>query len=272
MDCAKPSVIIDFLPESVERYRTGYAVVAIDVIRATTTLVTAAALGRRCHAAPGVAQALLRAASMEHPLLAGETGGDMCPGFDMTNSPAAIALRSDIERPLILVSSSGTRLIDGARRCEATYLACFRNHRAVAEHLCARYPRIAVIGAGTRDEFREEDQMCCAWIAEYLIERGYAAADAKTSDIVARWSGAPPQACLPSRSVAYLRRSHQLHDLEFILSHVNDLDSAFRLEGDEVRAAEAPAAFARITYGAAAPSRRQSTLPRYGRRAAALPR
>lgn len=263
MDC---SVIIDSLPQSVERYRTGYAVVAIDVIRATTTLATARALGRRCYVAPCVEQALLRAAEMERPLLAGETSGDMCPGFDMTNSPAAIALRSDIERPLILVSSSGTRLIEGARRCEAAYLACFRNHRAVAERLCGRHPRVAVIGAGTRGEFREEDQMCCAWIAEYLIGHGYAAQDAKTLDIVARWSGAPPEACLPSRSVAYLTRSNQLQDLEFILSHVNDLALAFMLDGDEVVAAEALAPGGRVTYGAAAPARRRSSLPRYARR------
>jgi hypothetical protein len=33
-------VVIDFSAECVERYRCGYAVVAIKVIRATTTLAT----------------------------------------------------------------------------------------------------------------------------------------------------------------------------------------------------------------------------------------
>src|SRR5436190_1524775 len=102
----KPSeriVAIDFTPESVERYRDGYAVVAIDVIRATTTLITASAQGRRCYVAPSVEAAVARAAALEHPLLAGEVGGNMPFGFDLTNSPAAIAARTDVERPMVLV-------------------------------------------------------------------------------------------------------------------------------------------------------------------------
>ncbi len=261
-------VTIDFMPESVARYRTGYAVVAIDVIRAPTTLATGTALGRRCHVAPDVEQALARAAAMQNPLLVGEKGGDMPQGFDMTNSPAALALRTDIERPMVLVSSSGTRLIDGARCCEAAYLACFRNWRAVAERLCGRHPRIAVIGAGTRSDFREEDQMCCAWIAGYLIERGYAA-DARTLETVARWKDAPADACLVSASVAYLRRSNQLQDLEFVLSHVDDLRMALMLDGHEVIAAKP---LELVTCGEAAPARCQSELPRYARRVAVLPR
>ena len=265
------SVIIDFLPENIGRYRTGYAVVAIDVIRATTTLATGKALGRRCYVAPDIEHALSRASSMERPLLAGEKGGDMPAGFDMTNSPAALALRVDIERPMILVSSSGTRLIDGARSCEAAYLACFRNWRAIAAQVCGRHPRVAVIGAGTRGEFREEDQICCAWVARYLIEHGYAAGDARTLDIVARWGGAPPAACLVSRSVAYLKRSNQLEDLEFILSHVDDLDIVLTLSGDEIVTAGG-CEVTLIRSGAAAPARRRSALQRYGRRAATLPR
>ena len=48
----KTSVIIDYLQDSVWRYKQGWAVVAVDVIRATTTAVTAAASGRRCYPAP----------------------------------------------------------------------------------------------------------------------------------------------------------------------------------------------------------------------------
>ena len=46
------SVVIDYLPESARRYRSGWAIVAVDVIRATTTAITAAATGRRCFPAP----------------------------------------------------------------------------------------------------------------------------------------------------------------------------------------------------------------------------
>jgi len=236
-----PSVVIDSLPESVERYRSGYAVVAVDVIRATTTLATGVALGRRCYVACSVADALARSAELarERPLLVGEVGGDMPEGFDMNNSPAALALRWDIERPMILLSSSGTRLISNARMCETGYIACFRNYAALAAHLVGRHSRVALIGAGTRNQFREEDQMCCAWIAESLVQAGYVVQDAATQEMVARWSGARPEDCRVSKSVAYLTKSNQLQDLEFILSHVNDLDATFTIEGNEIVQAQA---------------------------------
>ena len=232
------SVVIDFNPESIERYRTGCGVIAVDVIRASTTLATGTALGRRCFAAASVEEAFARAATLDQPLLAGECGGDIPEGFHMNNSPSALARRSDTERALILVSSSGTRLIRNARACEAAYLACFRNFEAAALYAAGRHRRIAVIGAGTRGEFREEDQMCCAWVAGLLMIRGYQPENLQTADIVARWRGAPPEACRVSRSAAYLERSGQLHDLDFILSHVNDLDMAFTIDDEEVMVAE----------------------------------
>jgi 2-phosphosulfolactate phosphatase len=228
------SVVIDCLPECVARYASGYAVVAIDVIRATTTLVTAVASGRRCYVATSVETALARAACLDRALLVGELGGEIPGGFDLTNSPAALALRADQERPIVLVSSSGTQLLHNARCCDSVYLACFRNHRAVAEHLAGRHAQVAVIGAGTRGEFREEDQMCCAWIAGRLIERGYVAENSNTRAIVSRWQGAPVEACLISKSVDYLVRSKQLDDLDFVLSHVNDLAAVHVLDDDEV--------------------------------------
>lgn len=234
------SVVIDFSPQSVARYRSGCAIVAVDVIRATTTLATGVAAGRRCFVAPSVERARACGARLQGALLGGEVAGDIPPGFDLTNSPAALALRTDVERPMVLVSSSGTQLLHNARDCEAVYIACFRNYDAVAEHLAGRHARVAVIGAGTRGEFREEDQMCCAWIAARLIERGYRAETADTQALVARWRDAPAEACLVSKSVDYLRRTGQLDDLDFVLSHVNDLNLVNVLDKDEVRCAHSP--------------------------------
>jgi 2-phosphosulfolactate phosphatase len=228
------SVVIDFLPEALAQYREGYAIVAIDVIRATTTAVTAAATGRRCFPEPTIEGALARAATLERPLLVGELGGNMPFGFDLTNSPAQLLERSDVERPMILLSSSGTQLIGDARDAGLpTYLACFRNFAAVAAHLAPRHRHVAVIGAGTRGEFREEDQMCCAWVAEGLLAAGFRAEDARTQEIVDRWRGQPAEACRVSKSVDYLRRSEQLRDLDFILAHVNDLRAACLLKHGE---------------------------------------
>src|SRR5262245_66168061 len=89
-------------------YDTSRALVAVDVIRATTTAVTAISMGRECHLAPTLHAAFDKASRLSNALLAGELGGDMPPGFDITNSPAELALRSDVSRPLVLLSSTGT--------------------------------------------------------------------------------------------------------------------------------------------------------------------
>ena len=124
----RKSVIIDYLPESAHKYRTGWAIVAVDVIRATTTAITAVATGRRCFPTSTVDAALAIAQGLTNPLLAGESKSTKPVIFEMENSPAQLANRTDTHRPLVLVSSSGTKLIHEAAGCEAVYLGSFRNH------------------------------------------------------------------------------------------------------------------------------------------------
>jgi len=42
----RKTVVIDCFPESVKTYRNSHVIVAVDVIRATTTVVTGVARGR----------------------------------------------------------------------------------------------------------------------------------------------------------------------------------------------------------------------------------
>ena len=232
------SVFIDYRPRCDAAWRGCDAVVVIDVIRAMTTAVTAAALGRRCLPVATVEEAFAATGVLERPLLVGEIGGRRPLGFHLNNSPAAMASRQDVERPMVLMSSSGTPLISEVSSCPAVYLGCFRNHRAVARRIAtALHQRVAVLGAGTRGEFREEDQMCCAWIAEQLVHAGFAAEGEETALLIERWSGAPDNAFLDSRSVDYLRASGQHEDLDFILDHFGDVDEAYVMQGGEVIAA-----------------------------------
>src|SRR5207237_7837563 len=123
------TVAIDCYRDTLGRFTSGYAFVAVDVVRAMTTAVSAVALGRRCFAAPTVGAALQRAARLERPLLAGEVGGEIPAGFELGNSPAELARRTDVDRPMVLVSSSGTPFPDHAGRSGPTSLACLRNRR-----------------------------------------------------------------------------------------------------------------------------------------------
>ncbi len=227
--------VIDGLPENASRYRNGYAVVAVDVIRATTTAISAVSMGRACYPVESVDAAFHLARKLQRPLLAGEIRGEMPYGFEINNSPAELAERRDTVRPLILVSSSGTPLILSARGCEALYLACFRNSAAIGRRLArTTHQRIALLGAGSRGEFREEDQICCAWIGAHLTLSGFVPKNESTARILNRWANARPADCLISRSAEYLKRTGQMKDLHFILDKIDDLDQTFILQNDEV--------------------------------------
>jgi len=230
----RKTVVIDCFPESVETYRNGYAIVAVDVIRATTTVVTGVARGRRCFPVPSIEAADLLATQLTNPLLVGELDGLKPNSFEMNNSPAELESRTDIHRPMILLSTSGTRLICGAQEEQRMYVACLRNYSSQAAHLAAHYATVALIGAGSKGEFGEEDQLCCAWIGERLLRAGFEPQDARTTAIIERWSSVPADAIIDGASAQYLRRSDQCQDLEFILTHVDDLDEVYRFERDQV--------------------------------------
>ena len=155
-------------------------------------------------------------------------------GFDMNNSPAELEARTDTHRPMILLSTSGTRLICGAEKWQAVYVACLRNYTAQISYLAEHHPKIAVIGAGSRAEFREEDQLCCAWIAEGLLKMGYETENASTISIIEQWSGVPVDTICNGASAEYLRNSGQSRDLEYILAHVDDLNEVYRYEQGQV--------------------------------------
>jgi 2-phosphosulfolactate phosphatase len=220
------SFVIDCFPESAERYPAPYAVVAIDVIRATTTATTAVQAGRRVFPARTTDEAVAVATSLHSPLLVGELGGNMCFGFDLTNSPAQIERRTDTERPMVLVSSSGTQLIvNASERAAAVYLACLRNYSAVAQYLAGEHAQIAIVGAGTRGQFRREDQIGCARVGEALLTLGYQPEGQSTMECIERWHGVPLEVIREGRSADYLVRSGQQEDLEFVLSHIDDVET-----------------------------------------------
>jgi len=234
-----PSVVIDCFQESTFRYRRFATLVVVDVFRATTTATTALATGRRVFPARSTDEAFVIASTLENPILVGELGGNMPYGFDMTNTPDGIAKRADVERPMVLLSSSGTELIMAAAGARALALSCFRNFTAVADWILAKeFEDVAVLGAGTRGQFRIEDQMGCSWVASRLVDAGYEPATPQTREYIYRWRGAAAEEALKSESAAYLRNSNQVHDIDFVLAHVDDLRLVPVLRNYELVSAE----------------------------------
>src|SRR2546429_1667360 len=103
-----PKVTIGCFHEHLPPVAREATVVAIDVIRATTTAITAVAAGQRVYPAGTIEVAVRLAADLDRPLLAGELGGLQPDGFGMQNSPREKQDLYSPPRPVILLSTSGT--------------------------------------------------------------------------------------------------------------------------------------------------------------------
>jgi 2-phosphosulfolactate phosphatase len=232
---------IDALPERALAYRAPTAVVAVDAFRATTTILTALAAGRRVYPVASLIDGERVARTLTAPLLAGELAGNRPDGFDLNNSPAEIEQRPD-RRPLVLLSSAGTLLLANAHGAAATYVACFRNLTAAADHVGQHHDQVAIIGAGARGAPRPEDEMVCAWIGDRLISHGFSPADAHTEMEVSRWRGASIDLIRQSPSAEYLRSTGQERDIDFVVAHLDDLQLVATFDGDEATLVSQPRA------------------------------
>lgn len=216
-----------------------YATVAVDVLRATTTAITAVAGGLRCRPVRSLEEARALARRLSDPLLAGELSGEQPDGFEAQNSPAAMASVA-AGRSVILLSTSGTPLLCRAADEGPAYAACLRNVTAQADHLIDRHERVRLVGADSRGEFREEDQLCCVRIALRLLDAGYGCETTLTEELVERWATAPDDAFVGRRSSRYLLRTGQRRDVDFVLAHIDDLDDVYAMATGELTRVTCP--------------------------------
>lgn len=222
---AQRAVAFDALPESAFRYLDYDAIVCIDIIRATTTLVTAVAQGRRAFLAANVDQALPLAANLGDALLATESENGVPSPFEMADSPSAIESRGDVHRPLVLTGGVGTELIVNAGACDSVYVACLRNLSATVTAVEAQGARrVAVLAACSRSELRCEDLMAAARLCKMLQCLGFVCENGRTADIVSRWSSPELALLRLGNSAERLCQAGHSEDIAFILSHVDDLD------------------------------------------------
>ena len=144
-------------------------VVVVDVLRASTTIVTALANGAaRVIPCEETEEARRTAGSLpsEEVLLCGERGSRRIPGFDLGNSPAEYT-RDRVEgRTLVFTTTNGTRLLRRSAGCRQVCVGGFVNARAVVGMLSSREEDCAIACAGQEGRFSMEDAVCAGMIAE----------------------------------------------------------------------------------------------------------
>lgn len=169
----------------------GSTALVIDVLRASTTMITAVANG--CRGLVPVAEvdeARRRAATLPGALLAGERGGDPPEGFDLGNSPLEFTRARVADRTIVFTTSNGTRALIAARPAATVGVAAFANLTAAAEWALAQDRSVMVVCAGELGARSLEDEVCAGLLVERILAGRDGALDSPGAQ-AARAAGRP---------------------------------------------------------------------------------
>lgn len=145
------------------------ACAVIDVIRATSTIVTALAHGASgVRPVASVDEALALKEKYPAVLLAGERGGQALPEFDLDNSPEDFTTGRVEGRRIILTTTNGTQALAACNGARAVVTASLLNLDAVAARLLKIGPPWIIVCAGRDGEFGMDDAVAAGALAEAL--------------------------------------------------------------------------------------------------------
>ncbi len=150
---------------------TGKRIVVVDVLRASTSIVTALAHGARKVIpveTPEKAKETAKAMPKNTALLCGERESVRLPGFDLGNSPEEY--KEDIVRDKVLIftSTNGSRTLLKAQAADEVFMGGFVNMSALIRRLIADDKDSLIACSGHNGGFCLEDGVCAGMIVDRL--------------------------------------------------------------------------------------------------------
>jgi len=225
---------ICFSPELLPLYDLkGRVAVVVDVLRATSSIVTALARGVT-HLVPVSEVAECRALAAAGYLTAAERDGRPAEGVDLGNSPfgyldGVVAVRG---RAVAITTTNGTRALHLARAADAVVVGAFLNLAAVAEFLRQQEKDVVVVCAGWKGKFCLEDTLYGGALAARLAAHFDTNSSDATLAALDLWEAAEPDVAAYLLKSAHVRRLNSLEahkDMTFcVRPDVYDIVPLFR--------------------------------------------
>lgn len=161
-----------FIPEEIKNIElAGKLVVMIDVLRASSTIVTALANGCRGFIpilSPDQAKKKAQQFEKEGVLLGGEREGTKIAGFDLSNSPREYKKEAVKDKTIIFSTTNGVKTLEMVKSAYEIIIGSFLNLQAVCDY-CTNYKGdILIICAGRESKFSLEDTACAGMIINFL--------------------------------------------------------------------------------------------------------
>ncbi len=216
------SLDVAFLPGEVGSL-DGQAAIVVDVIRATTSIITlfdrgAVSIGL----AASVDEARLTAKQAPGMVLCGEAGGLPPYGFDYGNSPLEFAQLDFSGKHIIMATTNGTGAVRACREAPAVLVGALINANAVireALELLRGLDGLTMVCAGRQGRFVLDDAVAAGYLCHIFLN------EARVRDLPVAQSNS---------AIAAYRLYHAYPNL---LAAVNESESAkalypLRLEAD----------------------------------------
>jgi 2-phosphosulfolactate phosphatase len=162
-------------PELTPIQNAADCAIAIDVLRATSTIATALSSGADAvHVFSDMDKLMHESETLppEKRLRAGERGGSKVVGCDLGNSPLDCTPELMSGRQLFISTTNGTRALQKIQASPAVLAAALINRKAVVDYLLETQPEtVWIVGAGWEGSFALEDTVCAGAIVQSVAER-----------------------------------------------------------------------------------------------------
>jgi 2-phosphosulfolactate phosphatase len=190
--------------EELEAVRVpGKVVIVLDILFATTTMVTALAHGAK-EVVPVLDEAAAREAARrfaaDSVVLAGELYAETLPGFAHP-APLSLVEHGVAGKSVIYSTTNGTVAMAQATSAARVYCGALLNARALAEHILARHARdtVLIVCSGSGNNFNFEDFYGAGYFVECFLERMSDVSDAAKAALTVYRHAKAPDALLDCR-------------------------------------------------------------------------
>jgi 2-phosphosulfolactate phosphatase len=158
----KPNLYTCLSPALLHLYDVSNSVVVIiDVLRATSTIVTALYNGARCVIPVDSVSRCMELGRQIHGITAGERDGKIAEGLEYGNSPFEYPREFIEGQTLVLTTTNGTRLLHMAleKGAKEIVIGSFPNLAAVCDHVVEMKKDVMLACAAWKDRVNMEDSL-----------------------------------------------------------------------------------------------------------------
>lgn len=162
-------------PNNVEElYFTNKVTVVIDVLRASSTIVTALSNGAKEVIPVSTIEFAMKNSSKESlsslTILAGERNSQKIDGFALGNSPLEFSKTNVSGKSVVLFTTNGTKAVVKAKYSKYLLIASFLNAKAIIKEIESKED-IIILCAGNNGMFSYEDSVCAGYIINKLCNK-----------------------------------------------------------------------------------------------------